>query len=1257
MGKHTNCVKTQDVEEGEISDTPSVEEITEEDFNKLETAPKLLPSKHSNRETTVWTMSDLYNNYPTMCRGYASGLYNLAWAKAVQNKPLNEIFLMDADPDDKSNRSSSSPFRNAKEHGNGTKQEAKLIIDITGDDMNSDNADVEKEEGELEEGEIDMDTEFVEEVVDSKPMLSDSLDTDYQEIDLKNKELDDQLKLIHKTLDAVTIDAAQKSFHEVCSQLLSSIETFLELVQGKVVPRKDALIQRLYAALRIINSVFCSMNPKEKEECKPHLSRLLSFVKNCNTPLFSPEQIKSVEVKMPSTDSLDHFPHMRDSAKDVEIHIPNGVKNKDFYSAYATATPHLTSSTKLPSDSMPVGVTVKNNLNLSSDSLLSGVPNVKGRGPLLPLLDLHKDHDVDSLPSPTREAPTVFSVQKSGHIPVKVARAMDGSRVHPYETDAVKAVSTYQQKFGRSSFSMADRLPSPTPSEECDGGGDIGGEVSSSSIFRSSKASNSYKLAQTVSNSASSISTGLFPNLESSSTKGLISPLNVAPPSSVSNPIAKPLAKSRDPRLRMVTSEASAMDLNPRTMTSVQNPSVVESAVTVNMRKQKMDVEPNIDAPEMKRQRIGSQNHAFSASDLRAGSGSGGWLEDTMSAVPRLSSRNQMEIAEANATEKNNVTNNSGAGNSRGPTISASKEASLPSLLKDIVVNPTMLLSLLKMNQQKQVAAELKLNSSEPEKNAICPTAVNPCLGSSPLVNAPALTSGILQQSAGTPSVPSPPVVTVDDVGKVRMKPRDPRRILHGNSLHKVGSMGNEQLKSVVPAVPNPEGSRDIIPNGHKQEGQGNLRLASSQPLLPDIGRQFTNNLKNIADIMSVPSPPTSSHNSSSKPVKLDRKDTNAVGSSSIDSKIVATATQAVDMVGPSRSHGAWGDLEHLFEGYDDKQKAAIQRERARRIDEQKKMFAARKLCLVLDLDHTLLNSAKFVEVDPVHDEILRKKEEQDREKAQRHLFRFPHMGMWTKLRPGVWNFLEKASELYELHLYTMGNKLYATEMAKVLDPKGVLFAGRVLSRGDDGDPLDGEERVPKSKDLEGVLGMESAVVIIDDSIRVWPHNKMNLIVVERYTYFPCSRRQFGLLGPSLLEIDHDERPEDGTLASSLAVIQRIHQTFFSHPVLDEVDVRNILASEQQRILAGCRIVFSRVFPVGEANPHLHPLWQTAEQFGAVCTNQIDEQVTHVVANSLGTDKVNWALSTGRFVVHPGWVEASALLYRRANEQDFAIKP
>ncbi|RWW55893.1 hypothetical protein BHE74_00037441 [Ensete ventricosum] len=103
-----------------------------------------------------------------------------------------------------------------------------------------------------------------------------------------------------------------------------------------------------------------------------------------------------------------------------------------------------------------------------------------------------------------------------------------------------------------------------------------------------------------------------------------------------------------------------------------------------------------------------------------------------------------------------------------------------------------------------------------------------------------------------------------------------------------------------------------------------------------------------------------------------------------------------------------------------------------------------------------------------------------------------------TKNLPTVVSSLQ-ASKLYELHLYTMGNKLYATEMAKVLDPTGSLFSGRVISRGDDGDTLNADERVPKSKDLDGVLGMESAVVIIDDSVRVWPHNKLNLIVVERF--------------------------------------------------------------------------------------------------------------------------------------------------------------
>ncbi|KAL4184359.1 hypothetical protein AMTRI_Chr10g620 [Amborella trichopoda] len=470
--------------------------------------------------------------------------------------------------------------------------------------------------------------------------------------------------------------------------------------------------------------------------------------------------------------------------------------------------------------------------------------------------------------------------------------------------------------------------------------------------------------------------------------------------------------------------------------------------------------------------------------------------------------------------------------------------ASLPDLIKDIVTNPNMILQLIQTQQQGLEALQRHVN----------PLPQNISSSSSTCTMMPLNTGAPLSMSS-----------MKEDVGKPRMKPRDPRQILHTN----------------------------LIPT----------------------------------DVSSTPQPKS-----------------NGTDPSTIHFSTITSSSQELNMsVNPIPSLPLSTNLPD--------------KERARRIEEQNKMFSAQKLSLVLDLDHTLLNSAKFIEVDRVHDEILKKKEERDRLKPRRHLFRFPHMGMWTKLRPGIWNFLERASKLYELHICTMGNKVYATEMAKLLDPTGSLFAGRVISKGDDGDPFDTDKRLQKSKDLDGVLGMESAVVIIDDSAKVWPHHKHNLIVVERYTYFPCSRRQFGLHGPSLLEINHDERPKDGTLASSLAVIETIHQSFFSNRSLDEVDVKEILACEQAKILKGCKVVFSRIFHVGFTNPHLHPLWKTAEKFGAICTNQIDDEVTHVVAISLGTDKVNWAMSTGRYVVHPGWLEASTLLYRRANERDFPIMP
>lgn len=637
---------------------------------------------------------------------------------------------------------------------------------------------------------------------------------------------------------------------------------------------------------------------------------------------------------------------------------------------------------------------------------------------------------------------------------------------------------------------------------------------------------------------------------------------------------------------------------------------------------------------------------------------------------PRVPSVGEEEIGERKETQITEI----------GPQTNSSVTLNsniIPSVLKDIAVNPTMLMHLIKQEQQRLSAqaahkpdqCQQTNPPSGPSRAFVTTSGKVITADPSTLKNSNVQHKTALQALATASKPTTQGTSTAGDSGKPRMKPRDPRRILHMNS-------GNDNVdlsgtdKRFVPMT------RQIrMASGPTTTESGpNLQQA---PCLPNIEQNFTEKLAKIAEMLKNSDMKTLRVLSSqmsvgqsireTDPIDLEQEFTESSKSPEEDNKQDIALPKDSSMVVPlsqslpnenstiTQNHmNPWGDVDHLLEGLSEEQRVAIQQERARRIDEQNKMFSAKKLCLVLDLDNTLLNSAKFTEIDHVHEEMLRKKEEQDREKPQRQLFRFPHMGMWTKLRPGIWNFLDRASKLYELHVYTMGNRVYATEMAKVLDPTGTLFAGRVISKGDEAD-LDGDDRLPKSKDLDGVLGMESAVVIIDDSARVWPHHRHNLILVERYMYFPCSRRQFGLPGLSLLEADVDERPEDGTLASSLAVIEKIHHNFFSNTQLHEVDVREFLAAEQQKILKDCKVVFSRVFPVGEAQPHLHPLWQMAEQFGAVCTTQIDDEVTHVVALAPGTDKVNWALATGRYVVYPGWLEASALLYRRANERDFSI--
>lgn len=212
------------------------------------------------------------------------------------------------------------------------------------------------------------------------------------------------------------------------------------------------------------------MDNLQKEQNKDNILRLISFVKDQHSLLFSPEHMKEIQVMITAIDSVAALGNSEAIGQENNLQI-HEIKTQEIPAAQAG---ELVSYSK-PLHSNTVG---------ASEPLKSGQNNVKGRGVLLPLLDLHKDHDVDSLPSPTRETPTCFPVNKSFSIAEgsidrsglpackmeagRMEQDREDSKFHLYETDALKAVSTYQQKFGRSSFFTYDKLPSPTPSGDCE---------------------------------------------------------------------------------------------------------------------------------------------------------------------------------------------------------------------------------------------------------------------------------------------------------------------------------------------------------------------------------------------------------------------------------------------------------------------------------------------------------------------------------------------------------------------------------------------------------------------------------------------------------------------------------------------------------------------------------------------------------------------------------------------------------------------
>jgi RNA polymerase II C-terminal domain phosphatase-like 3/4 len=177
-------------------------------------------------------------------------------------------------------------------------------------------------------------------------------------------------------------------------------------------------------------------------------------------------------------------------------------------------------------------------------------------------------------------------------------------------------------------------------------------------------------------------------------------------------------------------------------------------------------------------------------------------------------------------------------------------------------------------------------------------------------------------------------------------------------------------------------------------------------------------------------------------------------------------------------------------------------------------------------------------------------------------------------------------------------------------------------------------------------------VVILDDTDSAWPGHQDNLILMDRYHYFACTCRKFRYNIPSMAEQARDEREHDGSLAVVLGVLNRIHQAFFDD---DRADVREVIAEVRRQVLPVCTVVFSYLEEYMEDFPEDTLMWTLAERLGAACQKDVDETVTHVVAEDPGTQKAQWAREHGKFLVNPEWIKAVNFRWCRVDERDFPV--
>lgn len=267
----------------------------------------------------------------------------------------------------------------------------------------------------------------------------------------------------------------------------------------------------------------------------------------------------------------------------------------------------------------------------------------------------------------------------------------------------------------------------------------------------------------------------------------------------------------------------------------------------------------------------------------------------------------------------------------------------------------------------------------------------------------------------------------------------------------------------------------------------------------------------------------------------------------------------------------------------------------------------------------------------------------------------------YVKPRPGVHEFLQRASRIFVLHAFTAGTRQYAEKVLKIIDPYGHYFRTRLVTRD--------ETFSLESKDLTYISlnpEVQRLCIIIDDRADVWGWPN-ELVKVTPYTFWQdilleaerlkdneqVPNKPFSNIESSHVDESEGDNPfttfkreplkraqhtsendwcasdqvdnqvleklstychDDNELEHLGHLLSRMHTDFFCRirasqkKRSDGVDTGLVVGTAKLHILKDFSIAF-----LDRSNPRSE-IWFWAESFGASVSTKITHSTTHVVA-------------------------------------------